>query len=83
MQLKANGGMFQYYMISDVANSCLNFVENLEGEFNPDASEIIQAHIDAITTILKHQMHGNGGKEGKELIKELEKACKRYHSKYK
>ena len=83
MQLKANGGMFQYYMISDVANSCLNFVENLEDAFNKDAADIIQAHIDAITTILKHQMSGNGGKEGKALIKELEKACKRYHSKYK
>lgn len=81
MQLKANGGMFRYQLISDVADICLLFVETIN-EMNDDAYEVIQAHVNTISIIINNQMSGRGGKEGAALLKELEKACKRYLDKY-
>lgn len=82
MQLKANGGMFKYQLISHVADICLNFVETID-EMNDDAYDIIQAHVNTISIIINNQMTGNGGKEGLALTRELEKACKRYLNKHK
>jgi len=81
MQLKANGGMFQYTLISHVADICLRFVEAID-EMNNDAYQVIQAHVNTISIIINNKMTGNGGKEGGALIKELEKACRRYLEKY-
>jgi hypothetical protein len=81
MQLKANGGMFRYQLISNVADICLQFVEAIQ-EINDDAYDVILAHVNTISIIINNQMTGNGGKEGKALIKELENACKRYLTKH-
>ena len=81
MNLKANGGMFRYHLISEIADICLNFVESIE-TINNDAYDVIQAHANTINIIIANKMLGHGGKEGKALIKELEKACHRYMSKH-
>lgn len=81
MQLKANGGMFKYALISQVADICLRFVEAIN-EMNDDAYQVIQAHVNTISIIINNKMTGHGGKEGTALIKELEKACFRYIEKH-
>jgi len=81
MNLKANGGMFQYDLITDVADICLTFTEEIE-TINPDAINVITAHVNTIQIIIKNDMKGNGGPEGKLLIKELQKACNRYFKKH-
>jgi len=81
MQLKANGGMFQYTLISHVADTCLRFVEAIE-DMNNDAYEVIQAHVNTISIIINNKMTGNGGAKGSALIKELEKSCYRYLEKH-
>lgn len=83
MQLKANGGMFRYQLITDVANILLNFLEELEPEgLNADAWEIINAHDQAIRSVVAHRVEGDGGKEGVQLKRELYDACRRYFEKY-
>lgn len=82
MQLKANGGMFRYPLLSEVANICLNFIEKIE-RMDENAYKVIRAHENAINIIIKHNFHGSGGKEGSALVKELEDVCKRYFSKHK
>ncbi|HRQ60729.1 MAG TPA: hypothetical protein PLO23_04355 [Alphaproteobacteria bacterium] len=81
MQLKANGGMFRYQLVSDVADIALNFLEGLKS-LNDAALDVVQAHIHTIRIILKNKLKGDGGKEGFALIKELEKACQRYAAKF-
>ncbi len=82
MQLKANGGMFRYQLVSEIADSCLHFIENIE-EFNNDAFIVLEAHENTIKIILKNKLTGDGGKEGYALVKELNKASERYFSKHR
>lgn len=81
MQLKGNGGMFQYRLISDIADIGLQFLESV-GTINKDVLEVIAAHAQTIKIILKNKLTGDGGKEGYELVKELHKASKRYFVKH-
>lgn len=81
MQLKANGGMFNYQLISEIAALALHFLEN--SKINPDALQVIDVHAKTIHIILHHDLKGDGGKEGYALVKELENACERYFSKHK
>ncbi|MBX2834021.1 MAG: hypothetical protein KTR28_03520 [Micavibrio sp.] len=81
IQLKAHGGMFQYRLISDVADICQQFIETLS-LYDQEALAIIQAHENAIKAILDHTMKGDGGERGYELLIELDKACRRYFKKH-
>lgn len=82
MQIKANGSMFKYDLLTDVADICLQFMESIN-DYNTEAIDIIKAHENAIQTIIKNNLKGDGGKEGYTLIQELHKACTRYFKKYK
>ncbi|MCK5284079.1 MAG: hypothetical protein KAJ86_00685 [Alphaproteobacteria bacterium] len=82
MQLKAHGGMFKYQLLSDVADIALQFLEAIN-EINDDASNILNAHKNTMKIIVKNNLTGNGGSEGGKLIRELDKACKRYFLKHK
>lgn len=81
MELKANGAMFRYFLVSEVADVMLNFLENI-AELNDDAFEIINVHQKTLEVILKSRLQGDGGKEGKALAQELYDACNRYRKKY-
>lgn len=81
MELKANGSMFGYPLISDVADILLNFLEGLE-DLNDDALEIIDVHHKTLNVIVASNLTGRGGKEGKKLADELYDACRRYEKKH-
>lgn len=81
MQLKANGGMFRYQLISEIAALALHFLENTK-TVNDDALQVVDVHAKTIHIILANDLKGDGGKEGFALVKELEKACKRFFDKY-
>jgi len=82
MQLKANGGMFRYQLISDVADIALQFIERV-GEINEDCIDVLMAHEKTINIIVQNKLTGDGGREGYALVKELDQACKRYFSRHK
>ncbi len=82
MQLKANGGMFKYRLLTDVADICLQFMETVN-DYNEEAIDIIKAHENAIQIIIKSDLKGDGGKAGYTLVQELHQACTRYFKKYK
>ena len=81
MQLKANGGMFGYHLITDVAQSALGFLETIYVLEN-DAFDILQAHLDTLNTIINNKIRGVAGEEGYSLIEELNKVCARYYKKH-
>lgn len=81
MQIKANGGMFQYQLVSDVADICLQFLESVD-EYDQEAAEIIKAYEKTMQTIIENNLKGDGGTEGYDLVMELHRACKRYFKKH-
>ena len=82
MELKANGGMFRYMLVTEIAGIVLNFLENV-GKVDGDVFEIIDAHQNTLSVILTNRLQGGGGAEGKALADELYKACNRYYKKHK
>ncbi len=81
MQLKANGGMFHYELVTRIADRLIQFLEVVE-ELDTDALEIVQAFHTTIRAILLGQIRGNGGQRGDELMNALVDACYRYFEKY-
>lgn len=80
MQLKANGGMFHYPLITQIADKLVQFLEVIE---SPDieAVEIILAFHTTMRAVIQGKISGDGGSHGSELIGALEAACVRYFSK--
>ncbi|MCC6597478.1 MAG: hypothetical protein IT559_01655 [Alphaproteobacteria bacterium] len=77
MQLKANGGMFGYQLVTQIADKLIQFLEVLD---EPDigAIEIIMAFHTAIRAVVSGRIMGDGGKDGKDLAQALDMACRRY-----
>ncbi|NCC22410.1 MAG: hypothetical protein EOM26_08100 [Alphaproteobacteria bacterium] len=81
MQLKANGGMFSYSLISEIADTILLLLDNIS-DLNRDALDIVKAHQNSIQIIVATRLKGSGGREGSELVRELGNACTRFYTKY-
>lgn len=78
MQLKAQGGMFKYALITEVCNTLVNFLETVE-RIDTDMLDIVDAHAKAINLIVTNEMNGDGGAKGRELRDALLGACNRYY----
>lgn len=78
MQLKAQGTMFHYPLISDISHILVNFLETVTA-MDRDVVDIVVAHKMAIKAVLASHLKGDGGKTGKELREALMDACTRYY----
>ena len=81
MELKANGAMFEYPLVSDVAGVLLNFLEDVK-DLNDDAIDIVAVHRRTLNVIITSRLRGTGGKDGIALLQELADACDRYYKKH-
>jgi len=81
MQLKANGGMFRYSLISKIADKLIQFLEVID-EPDIEAVEIVLAFHTTITAIIQAKITDDGGKNGDELMSALTSACMRYFEKH-
>lgn len=81
MQLKANGGMFHYPLVTRIADKLIQFLEVIE-EADPDALEIVTAFHTTIRAIVVGRVTGTGGEHGDELAEALNEACERYFDRY-
>lgn len=81
MQLKANGGMFHYPLVTRVADRLIQFLEVID---KPDieAVEIVMAFHTTLRAIIMGRITGHGGRHGDELLQALNDACMRYFTKY-
>lgn len=77
MQLKANGGMFHYQLVTQIADRFIQFLEVIE-TVDHDALEIIIAFHTTLRAIILGRIKGDGGKRGEELMIALVDACHRY-----
>ncbi len=81
MQLKANGRMFKYELVSDLSNILMLFLEKTT-VVNDDLYAVTTAFEALIRQVVQRKIEGDGGQQGKILIHELNKACTRYLKKY-
>ncbi len=81
MQLKANGGMFKFPLITDIGDKLIQFLEVIE---QPDIEcvEIVLAFHTTMRAVIRGRIHGSGGAEGRALIDALIDACERYFDKH-
>jgi hypothetical protein len=80
MQLKANGGMFHYPLVTSLADKLIQFLEVI-AEADIAAIEIVLAFFTAIRAVVMGRITGSGGLQGAELQQALEEACQRYFTK--
>jgi hypothetical protein len=50
-ELKSNGGMFEYHIISDIAKSLFDFCDAIEG-LEGRALTVVQLHVDALRVLM-------------------------------
>lgn len=77
MQLKANGGMFHYQLVTKIADKLIQFLEVIS-EPDEDSIEIVLAFHTTMRAIIISKITGNGGRHGFELMQALDEACNRY-----
>jgi len=78
MQLKAQGAMFHFPLITDISDTLVSFLETVVG-IDKDVLEIVVAHQMAISVVLGANMQGAVDAKGKELRDSLVEACMRYY----
>lgn len=81
MQLKANGGMFHYQLVTKTADKLIQFLEVIESP-DEDALDIVMAFHSTIRGIIISRITGDGGRHGLELMDALDEACLRYFDKH-
>jgi hypothetical protein len=80
MQLKANGRMFKYDLITILADTMLAFLESIK-RIDPDVIYLAEAHLASLQVIIAKKIKGSGGASGQHLQQELEEAVQRYYKK--
>lgn len=81
MQLKANGGMFHYPLVTTIADTLIQFLEVIE-RVDEEVLEIVQGYHTTLRAVIQGRIKGNGGPRGQELYKALIDACDRYFEKH-
>lgn len=82
MQLKANGGMFKYPLITLVAARLIRFLEHIK-EPNDDAMDIINGFATSLQAImLMGEKNAEVSEHGNDLTQALDEACERYFERY-
>lgn len=77
MQLKANGGMFRYPLVTAIADEGVQFLEAIETA-DADAIEVAFAFYTTVRAVVLGKVDGDGGAHGEQLKNELAAACMRY-----
>lgn len=82
VQLKANGAMFGYPLITQISQIFVQFMEVVE-RLDEETLEIAKAFNQTIKLVITAQIKTDGAEQGKALVNELNNACKRYFEKHK
>lgn len=82
VQLKANGGMFHYPLVTRIADRFVQFIEVVE-RLDHETLDIAEAFYTTIKIVVNGEIKGDGGVQGEALVSELNNACMRYFDKHK
>ena len=78
MQLKAQGSMFHYPVVSEISNILVNFMETVT-DIDKDVLDIVAAHKTSMSVVISSRIQEDEGKVGKKLCGALVDTCDRYY----
>lgn len=81
MQLKANGGMFHFPLVTLLSDKKVQFLEVI-ATIDPDVIELVIAFMATIRAVLASQIRDVKNPKGQELLSALDAACRRYFGKH-
>lgn len=81
MQLKANGGMFHFPIVTMLADKMVQFLEVID-TIDHDVIDLAEAFIITIRAVLASQIHDTRHPQGQELLSALDGACRRYFTRH-
>ncbi len=82
VQLKSNGAMFNYPLVTTIAGKFVQFMEVVDRLDKPTL-DIATAFYATIKIVVAGKINGDGGVQGKALVDELNNVCLRYFEKHK
>ena len=82
VQLKANGTMFHYPLITRIADRFVQFMEVVE-RLDEETLDISNAFLTALNIVITGKIKTDGADHGEALVEELNGACMRYFEKHK
>ncbi len=77
-ELRGQGGIFDYPLITELGKSLYRATEDPGPFVTRNKISLIGAHIDAIRTVFKEKIKGDGGEIGVALLQEIDAAVRRY-----
>lgn len=77
-ELRGQGGTFDYPLTTKLSKSLYEVTLDPEKQVTNDRKKLIDAHIDAIRTVFKNRITGDGGEIGLALLHDIEVAVKKY-----
>lgn len=78
MQLKSQGSMFHYPLVTDFSDILVNFLETVES-VDQEMLNIVDAHRLSMSIVLSGQITSNNDPAAKDLRTALIDACSRYY----
>ncbi len=78
-ELRGQSGTFDYPLITKLSKSLYEATSDPERHITDDRKKLIDAHVDAIRTVFKNRITGDGGEVGLALLRDIEVAVRKYH----
>jgi len=75
--IKGQGGSFDYALMTIIGDMLCRYIEGLEGNVTPQATEVVQLHINALQAVISQELKGEGGPIGNQLLSGLELVVKK------
>ena len=77
-ELRGQGGVFDYPLITAFGKTLSEATTDAGVEITENRLKLMEAHIDALRLVFGKQIKGNGGEVGEALMKDIERAVKKY-----
>ncbi|NIA71025.1 response regulator [Pelagibius litoralis] len=77
-ELRGQGGIFDYPLITAFGKSLYEATIDTNAKITENRLMLVEAHIDAIRLVFTEKVRGKGGEVGGALLKDIEKAVKKY-----
>ncbi len=74
--MRGQGGTFGYTLVTEVGNSLCRYLETLE-DAGEREMEVVEAHADALRTVIRQKVKGDGGHLGREIVDGLHQAVEK------
>ncbi len=74
--ISGQGGNYDFPMMTGIGSLLVKFVHGKE-VLSPIEIEVIRLHVEALQTVIKEKIVGDGGEQGKKLLAGLEKVIKK------